>query len=57
MSIDRARFEEHAAPEAIRAALDQAYAAQQAAARNIKWLTELLLVRSAQVRDGQWPQP
>ena len=56
MSVtDRGRFAKHAAPEAIQSQLDQAYAAQLTAARDIKWLTELLLARMAQVRAGEWP--
>lgn len=54
---DRERFARCAAIEAITARLDQAYAAQQAASRDIKWLTELLITRSAQIRSGEWPQP
>jgi hypothetical protein len=52
---DRERFARYAAVEAIQAQLDQAYAAQSAAGRDIKWLTELLLARLDQVRRSEWP--
>lgn len=52
---DRERFAQCAAAEAIQAQLDQAYAAHNAAGRDIKWLTDLLIARLAQVRRGEWP--
>ena len=44
---NRRRFAEHASLEAIRAEMDQAYAAERAAQLRIRWLTELLIARAA----------
>jgi len=46
---NRARFAQHAAIEAIRAELDQAYAAEKRAQQRIRWLTELLVERAARI--------
>jgi hypothetical protein len=51
----RKAFAEHASLEAIQAEMDQAYAAERKAQLNIKWLTELLIKRSRQIREGEWP--
>ncbi len=49
------QFPDHAAPEAIRANLDQAYEAQREAQQEIQWLSELLVRRCREVQRGEWP--
>lgn len=46
-------FAEHASLEAIRAELDQAYMAERAAQREIRWLTELLISRARQTPESE----
>lgn len=53
---DRDRFTEHAAPEAISAALSEARIAQAKAAALIRWLETLLARRNQQICDGSWPR-
>jgi len=49
------RFPACAAPEAIRASLEQAYAKNRAAQQEIRWLFDLLAKRCREVQVGEWP--
>lgn len=55
-----ALFEENASPQAIRAHLHAARTKRRRAIaefdNTINWLEELLLDRTQQVADGQWPR-
>lgn len=52
---DRARFAEHASPEAIFAHLVDATKEARAWAVYAEWLAELAVTRSGQVARGEWP--
>jgi hypothetical protein len=53
-------YEEHASPQAIQAHLMQARTKRRRVVaeydKTISWLEELLLDRTQQVADGQWPR-
>ena len=48
-------YAEHAAPEAILAQLKLAKSARTRADNLVKWLSDLLIRRIAQVEKGEWP--
>lgn len=51
---DRARYEQHAAPENIAARLTQAQTDLRAQERYVQWLEELLARRTAEKAAGTW---
>ncbi len=57
----RDKYGEHypacAAPESIRASLEQAYAKEREAQQEVRWLSDLLVKRCRQVQAGEWPPP
>jgi hypothetical protein len=53
--VQASSFAEHAAPEAIEFALDEARIARRHLERHIDWLAHLGGVRAEQVRSGSWP--
>lgn len=59
ISVEKLRghkgYAEHAAPENIKARLDEAIAAERKIHLEIMWLTGLLVTRSRQVAAGEWP--
>jgi len=54
---NRKLFAEHAAPEAIEAALSRAYAKRREVGNTITWLTRLRADRACQIMLGEWPKP